>query len=205
METMVQHKASMTGTMNSVFAHSSVKQRPSAAIVVIAIVSAVVAICLMLPGTAYAVNAGEDGYVENFMKNETMGLAWDEDIVTNIDGYSGGNNQAGDASGIVNILDATLRTVAQSFLALGIVIFVGRLVGRAIWEMLDDGQHTLPKILQTPEERKGSGSPAGTTGKRAWAFPMLKNCSFYFAIAVGVWVLLSLIASIVSFVWSAAK
>lgn len=160
---------------------------------------AVAAICSMASfssDTAYAVDAGGDGYVQEFMDKETNGLDWREEIVTNVEGYQDPGGGTSNAQGVISFVSDLLNYVSVFFLGIAIVVLVARLVGRALLEMMNWEHSKIPKFFKTNRSDEERGS--------TWLVPMLKQSGLYFAIAIGVFVIFQIIAQVIAMLWSAA-
>ena len=170
---------------------------------------------LCSPSVALAANAGEDGYVSELLEDTP---SWDEGVITNMDGYSGGGNTTSLMTSISNLL----RNVASIALGIGITAVVARFVGRAIIELLEVPTPAIPTFFRVAGEeskdpgvpfggfggRRGGGIPGGGPGgggggggpSRSWVLPMAKSCIFYVGITISVWGIINIIALIIAFV-----
>lgn len=172
-------------------------------------------VSLYTPIPALAADAGEDGYVGELLEGTPE---WDEGIIENIDGYSGGDN----SDSIIDNISNLLHVVASMALGFGIVLAVAKFVGRAVIEILDVPPPAIPTFFRTkyemhrdPKDGAGifmgmpvrGGRPPDLIGeygkRRPWALDMAKSCLFYVVITICVWAIITIIAFAIGFIASA--
>lgn len=200
------------------------REAMTAAAIVMTLLAMLLAVA---PAQSYA-DAGkiEDGYVNKLLddgKGNTIG--WDEGIIKNSDAYSKSGQYDSDSDTFVNTIDNVVHSLSTIILWIVIALLGFRIAGRAVLSMMIDnangsidenldrtgerdpsakmleGSSQIPTFFLTSKERGNKGKDK-SVAEDGWFKDMLIESFKYLGLAVGVWLILALIMSVVSTIFA---
>ena len=163
------------------------------------------------PSYAYAANAGDSGYAQELLSDGEGGtLGWDETQVEKIEGYD--SSRSPDQGGVNDFTNAASRFlggIVITFLTIMTVVFIGKIAGRGCLELVygDDKRRVIPNFFLASTERSDSSMGSANNSQRAehWVKVMFLDFAKYYAIAIAVMFVLSLIVGVVILIYTSAS
>lgn len=193
-----------------------------AALAIIAALAIVLAMAFAAaPSTAYA-DAGkiEDGYVDSLLQgSDGNTVGWTENVITDSDAYDKGKGD-GNSDDFVGVINSTIHSVTTIILWIVIALLGFRIAGRAVLGMMIDnadgsidgnlsrsdsrnpsdkifeGNSQIPTFFLTSKER-GNKEKDKSVAEEGWFKDMLLESFKYLGLAVGVWIILGVIMSVI--------
>lgn len=179
-----------------------------------------------VPSTAYA-DAGkiEDGYVDSLLQgSDGNTVGWTENVITDSDAYDKSKGDGG-SDDFVGVINSTIHSVTTIILWIVIALLGFRIAGRAVLGMMIDnasgsidgnlnrsdsrnpsdkmfeGNSQIPTFFLTSKER-GSKGKDKSVAEEGWFKDMLLESFKYLGFAVGVWIILGVIMSVIVTIFS---
>lgn len=179
------------------------------------------------PLYAYA-DAGkiEDGYAKKLLDDGSGNtLGWDENVIRNSGAYSKSDQYSGDSDSFVNTINGTVHSLSTIILWIVIALLGFRIAGRAVLNMMIDnaegsidenldksgmrdpsskimeGSSQIPVFFLTSKERGNKGKDR-SVAEDGWLKDMLIESFKYLGLAVGIWLILAVIMSVISTLFS---
>lgn len=189
-----------------------------------ALMTLFMAILATAPSCAYA-DAGkiEDGYADKLLSNNNGGTyGWKEEIIENSSIYD--KNHTSGSSQFVGTMNNIVHALTTIILWIVIALLGFRIAGRAVFNMMIDnaegsidgnldrcerdpsakmmeGSSQIPTFFLTAHERGNKGKDK-SVAEEGWLKDMLLESFKYLGLAVGVWLILAVIMSVISTIFS---
>ena len=199
----------------------------SLSVIIVLIITALTLGFSLSPLYAYA-DAGkiEDGYAKKLLDDGSGNtLGWDENVIKDSGAYSKSDQYSGDSDSFVNTINGTVHSLSTIILWIVIALLGFRIAGRAVLNMMIDnaegsidenldksgmrdpstkimeGSSQIPVFFLTSKERGNKGKDR-SVAEDGWLKDMLIESFKYLGLAVGIWLILAVIMSVISTLFS---
>lgn len=186
-------------------------RRANIIVIIMTVLMLTLAGFMMSPTNAYAANAGDSDYAKELLSDGKGGtLGWDETQVEKIEGYDSSRSpDQGGVNDFTNAASRFLSSIVITFLTIMTVVFIGKITGRGCLELVygDDKRRVIPNFFLASTERSDSSMGSANNSQRAehWVKTMFLDFAKYYAIAIAVMFVLSLIVGVVVLIYTSAS